>query len=155
VARLNEVLYPHTHRTHRFVTLTAAVLDPGRQSVALVNAGHLPSLLYRRATGTLLEAQPREAAGNVLGMIQGHRYQSCHIELQPGDCLLMFTDGVCEAVNVTSKQRILEGIHATLQGGGPYCPRSMGERLVKAVQQHATHRSQQDDVTLVCFGRKE
>ena len=156
VARLNDVLYPHTQRTHRFVTLVAAVLDPGRQVVTLVNAGHLPPLLYRRASGTLAEAAPRAVAGTVLGLERGLKYQSCQVALDPGDCLLLFTDGVCEAVNARNRRLSdsLDGIYALLREGGPYRPLTLGERLVKAAEQHAIRRSQSDDITLVCFGRK-
>lgn len=154
VARLNEVLFPHTYRTHRFVTLAAAILDPIQQTATVINAGHLPPLLYRHATGTLEEAIPRSLAGTVLGMDQGLTFQSSQVALNPGDCLLLFTDGVCEAVNIKKKYQILDGIYAIVHGGGPYSPRTLGERLVKAVEQHATRGSPQDDVTLVCFGRK-
>lgn len=153
IARLNDVLYPHTQRTHRFVTLAVAVLDPQRQSVSIINAGHLPPVLYRRATNTFQEAVPRSTAGTVLGLDRGLKYESCPVAIQPGDCLLLFTDGVCEAVNVRRKHLLLDGIFATLKGGGPYCPRTMGERLVKAVEQHAVKGSPLDDVTLVSFGR--
>src|SRR5262249_47566442 len=141
-------------RTHRFVTLAAAVLDPDRQMVTLINAGHLPPLLYRRAAGTFHEALPRTGAGTVLGMDRGLRFRPFEVALQPGDCLLLFTDGVCEAVNIRPKHQLLEGVHAALRGGGPYCPRSLGERLVKAVEQQATRGSPVDDVALVCFGRQ-
>jgi serine phosphatase RsbU (regulator of sigma subunit) len=154
MARLNEALYPHTQRTHRFVTLTAAVLDPARQRVTVINAGHLPPLLYRRADDALHEAVPRDAAGTVLGMDRGLKFRPVAVDLRPGDCLLLFTDGVCEAVNGWQKYQLLDGIHAALRGGGPYGPRSLGERLVKAVEQHATRDNPVDDVAVVCFGRK-
>jgi sigma-B regulation protein RsbU (phosphoserine phosphatase) len=122
--------------------------------VTLINAGHLPPLLYRRAADTLREALPRTAAGTVLGVDRGLRFQPFEVALQPGDCLLLFTDGVCEAVSARRNHQLLDGVHAALHGGGPYGPHSLGERLVKAVQQQATHGSPTDDVAVVCFGRK-
>lgn len=153
IARLNESLYPHTQRTHRFVTLTAAVLDLDRQEVTLVNAGHLPPLLYRRSTDQFTEALPRALSGTVLGMDRGLTFESYRVPLQPGDCLLLFTDGVCEAVHVHDQNKLLEGVHTTLQDGGPYCPRTLGERLQKTAEQEVARNGQQDDITLVCFGR--
>jgi serine phosphatase RsbU (regulator of sigma subunit)/pSer/pThr/pTyr-binding forkhead associated (FHA) protein len=154
VARLNDSLYPHTQRADRFVTLAVALLEPDSGQVTLVNAGHLPPLLYRRSAGTLVEAMPRDVAGTVLGRERGLHYQSHRLSLSPGDCLVLFTDGLCEAVNVQNRQPLLDGIYAVLNGGGPHTPSSLGEQLVKASQRHALKRSQLDDVTLVCFGRK-
>ena len=51
ISRLNDLVYRHTSRTDRFVTLMGAVLDPAAEAVTLVNAGRLAPLLYRRATG--------------------------------------------------------------------------------------------------------
>ena len=45
------------------------------------------------------------------------------------------------------------GIHKALLEAGPYRPRSLGERIVRAVERHAAGCNQHDDITLVCFGR--
>ncbi len=110
LARLNELIYKHTNLTERFVTLLAAVLDPARSLATLVNAGHVLPLLYRRATGEVQEAISQEAAGLPLGVQKGQLYESCQVTLEPGDCLLLFTDGVCDAVNVHGRPFRVEGV---------------------------------------------
>jgi phosphoserine phosphatase RsbU/P len=152
-ARLNDLIYKHTNLTERFVTLLAAVLDPSRNVATLVNAGHVLPLLYRRATGEVREAIPQDAAGLPLGVQRGHDYASCQVELQAGDCLLLFTDGVCDAVNVQSRPFQVEGVLRVLRAGQFSSPEGLGRQLIKAIDQHATGRSQYDDITLVCFGR--
>ncbi len=137
--------------TDRFVTLAAAVVDPATHSVTLVNAGH-PSPMLRRASGELLEAAPKEVAGLPIGVLDGYEYGGCEIRLEPGDTLLIFSDGVPDAMDIREKAFGSSGIEAAIAGSG-LTARALGERVVKAVKQHAAGRSQFDDITLVAFGR--
>jgi phosphoserine phosphatase RsbU/P len=138
----------------RFVTLVAAVLDQGSNTVTLINAGHPSPLFYHRATGVAEEAMGSEAAGLPIGVLDGFEYASCHVSLAPGDCLLTFTDGVTEAMDVNDVQFQTKGVFDAVRGG-IYSPRALGERLVKAVTQFAAGRSQNDDIALVGFGRTD
>jgi len=136
----------------RFVTLVAAVLDPATHTVALVNAGHPSPLIYRRATRTVEEAISTEATGLPLGVMDGYEYGSSSIQLQPGDSIMAFTDGVTEATDVRDFQLQTKGLYAAVQGES-YSTRELGEQVVKVVKQFTTGRSQSDDIALVAFGR--
>src|SRR5437660_2219835 len=68
VTRLNALMI-HSGIADRFVTLVAAVLDPTRHTVTLVNAGHPHPLLYRRATLTAAEANDNAVTGFPLGVV--------------------------------------------------------------------------------------
>ena len=136
----------------RFVTLLAAILDPESHTVTLVNAGHPPPLIYHRATRTVGEAISSKAAGLPLGVSDGIKYPSCQVHLEPGDSILAFTDGVTEAMNLQDLQLETKGVHAAVQGG-TYSPRLLVEQVVKAVKQFTAGRSQNDDISLVGFGR--
>jgi serine phosphatase RsbU (regulator of sigma subunit) len=154
ISRLNDLIYQNTSQMDRFVTLAAMVLDPASHTVTLVNAGHPSPMLCGKGTDhKLKECVPRDVAGVPLGMLEGFEYGSCQVTLQPGDSLLMFSDGVPDARSVRDTSFDIQGIHTSLQGGAPYTPRTMGERIVRAVRQHAAGRSPHDDITLVCVGR--
>ena len=153
ITKLNDLLYQHTSEMDRFVTLAAAVLDPDTETVTLVSAGHPSPLLYSRATKKLEEVVPRDVAGVPLGMLPEQVYGSCQVKLQPGDYLLVFSDGVPDAYSVRNEAFQMSGIYAALGEGGARTPKAAGERVVKAVKQHAAGRSPHDDITLVCFGR--
>ncbi|HWY85325.1 MAG TPA: SpoIIE family protein phosphatase [Gemmataceae bacterium] len=136
----------------RFVTLVAAILDPGNHTVTLVSAGHPPPLIYHRATRTVAEAISNDVAGLPLGVLDGFEYASCQVALEPGDSILAFTDGVTEAMDVQDLQLQTKGLYAAMQGE-TYSPRALGEQVVKVVKQFADGRSQHDDIALVGFGR--
>jgi len=136
----------------RFVTMVAAILDASTNTVTLVNAGHPPPLIYHSATRTVEDAINIDGVGFPLGVIDGFEYASFQRILEPGDCILAFTDGVTEAMNVHGVQLRTNGIHAALQGASS-SPRMLVEQLVGAVKQFAAGRCQSDDMALVGFGR--
>lgn len=138
--------------SERFVTLAAAILDPKTHTVTLVNAGHPSPLLYHRSGGPVTEATSSAVTGLPIGVFDGFEYASCEVHLEPGDCIITFSDGVTEAMDINNNQLQTKGIIACIQGTS-LSPQAVGERLLKTVKQHAAGRSQHDDITLVSFGR--
>jgi phosphoserine phosphatase RsbU/P len=154
ITKLNDLLYEFTSQMDRFVTLTAAVIDPRRHTVQLVNAGHFAPLLFRHAAATLTDAVPKAAAGVPLGIMQGYAFESCEVVLEPGDSLILFSDGLPDMLNPANEAFGFAGIQsAVLEASGPATPHILGERLLQAVTHHASGREAPDDLTLVCFGR--
>ncbi|HKI33516.1 MAG TPA: SpoIIE family protein phosphatase [Gemmataceae bacterium] len=153
IAKLNDLVYLSAGKMDRFITLAGAVLDFADHVVTIVNAGHVMPLLYRGATGTLEDAMPKGAGGLPMGILDGQTYDAYPLPLAPGDCLLVFSDGVHDAVSVRGESFGLKGIPAALKGESRLSARALGERIVKAVKLHAAGRAQADDITLVCVGR--
>jgi serine phosphatase RsbU (regulator of sigma subunit)/pSer/pThr/pTyr-binding forkhead associated (FHA) protein len=153
VNKLNDSLQEQAGKHHRFVTFVGVGLDPSSHKLTMVSAGHNSPLLYRRASGVLTDAMSRDVAGLPLGIMDCQDYASCQITLEPGDCLLMFTDGVTESMSVRDTAFGADGIFEAVNKGGPFSARTLCERIVKAVKQHAAGRPQHDDITLACLGR--
>jgi serine phosphatase RsbU (regulator of sigma subunit) len=152
VTRLN-VLLQEAGLLDRFVTLEAAVLDPAQHEVNFVNAGHNPPVIYRRADGSVEEAFPHTTGGYPLGILDGYKYEICAtVTVDPGDLILMFSDGVTEAPNAAGKEFGLDGIFAAMHSG-PMTPPEVVTRTVAAVRQHCLGQNKHDDLTVVCFGR--
>ncbi len=154
ISKLNDLLCEFTGQMDRFVTLALAVLDPAEHGVTLVSAGHNSPLLVRKRKPGFEAALPTETAGPPLGVADGYAFESCTVTMEPGDSLLMFTDGVTEAHDRANRQFGTEGIQAALAAAGDSAPaEKVVESLVRAVEAHASGRSPHDDVTLVAFGR--
>ncbi len=153
-AKLNNLLYEFTSPMDRFVTLAAAVLDPVKHSVTLANAGHDSPMWYHYANGSLTDAVPVATAGLPLGIMEDYQYESCQVVLDPGDCLVLFSDGLTDMVNPAGERFGFPGIREAVQdASGPVSPRVLGELLLQAVMHHASGREAPDDLTMVCFGR--
>lgn len=157
VTRLNDLLL-RAGMMDRFVTLAAAVLDPTKHAVTFINAGHLNPLIYRAASGKLEIGGNPDAAGLPLGVLENYQYVSHQVELKPGDSAILYTDGISDALNVRNQPFQTAGIHQAIENGRaptapPWTPAELGERIIKAVKQHAAGQGQHDDIALVCFGR--
>ncbi len=136
----------------RFVTFGACLLDLNKNTLEVSSAGHPPPIVYRAAKKIYEDGCTTEQTGFPLGILEGMPYESNTITLDPGDCVLLYTDGVSESKNTEEKDFGMPGIHDALNAG-PLTPRAMGERLVEAVQRHAIDRKPHDDLTIVVFGR--
>ena len=81
----------------RFITLVMIVLEPGKKTCTLANAGHLPPVLLKdNGPGHAIEG---DFSGLPLGVGGEFEYESTEVELTKGDCLLLYTDGISETEN--------------------------------------------------------
>ena len=96
---LNRVLYSNIP-LHKFVTAFYGVVDIPNRTLAFTNAGHNPPLLVQ-ADG---ECSRLETGGSVLGAFEDLQYAQGEVQLEKGDRLLLFTDGLSEAVDATNEQ---------------------------------------------------
>lgn len=132
-----------------FVTLVYAVLDTRTGELTLANAGHLPPVHRQAATGDIVQ---RDAGtGLPLGIVSEGDYSTVTFQLQPGDTVLLYTDGLVEAM---SPNREMFGDHRLLQvlQTASADPAEQLEQVVRACQHHVLDAPQFDDTTLVCLG---
>lgn len=78
----------------RFTTVVYALFEPDEQKCEIVSGGHPPPLHYRRAEGDVVDIPLH---GSILGAFRDESYASQVLEMQPGDALVAFTDGLVEA----------------------------------------------------------
>jgi serine phosphatase RsbU (regulator of sigma subunit) len=149
VARINES-FLRGGWDDRFATLFVAVLDPASHAVTMCNAGHLPAFV-REASGRVFQAGVG-LGGLPLGMDQDGRYRSCEVDLAPGATLVLFTDGVSEAMNADQQCYGLEQVERVLAAtaGGAA---AIGRGILADVERHVAGEARSDDVCLVCLSR--
>jgi serine phosphatase RsbU (regulator of sigma subunit) len=135
----------------RFVTFLLVVLDPRQHCLTVVSAGHMPPILRSAATGEVRHVGQAEA-GPPLGFDNQWTYASASVPLEPGDAVVMYTDGIREATNkddeIFGTLRICEVVAAAASE-----PAALGRQMLEAVKQFVAGRPQSDDICLLCFGR--
>jgi sigma-B regulation protein RsbU (phosphoserine phosphatase) len=142
--KVNSLLYESMDRD-KFVTAFYGVLDTKSQVLTFSNAGHNPPTLLR-AGG---KVEYLEEGGVALGVLPDARYEDRPIALQPGDLLVLYTDGISEAENPEGKlfgTRRLEEAMARLREGSA---RQILDGIVAEVQAWAGERGPTDDLTLI------
>ncbi len=136
---------------NRFVTFFFGILDPDG-NCTYVNAGHNPPLLLRR-DGSLVEL--KEGGGMVLGLFAQAQYESRTVSLQPGDHLVLFTDGVLEARNTAGDEFEQERLSAVLSSNAQASATEILARLRETVLSFSADAPQHDDITMMVLGYRE
>jgi serine phosphatase RsbU (regulator of sigma subunit) len=107
--RLNHLLCMKTAR-ERFVSLFWCYLNRDANHLSYINAGHLPALLVRERFGKPDVWRLEQGGGPVLGVVPGARYKQAEVDIEPGDLLVVFSDGISEAANAAGDEFGEEGI---------------------------------------------
>jgi sigma-B regulation protein RsbU (phosphoserine phosphatase) len=147
VARLNRYASAHSQNGQRFTTAVLAEYHPQTRVLTYVNAGHNAPIL-RRADGQLEKLQ---VGGLPLGIHFPTTYETASIELQPGDALIFYTDGVIEAFDKELQefgdQRWCNAIRAL-----PVLNAQESlQFLMKPVNEFVGATRQSDDITYLVF----
>jgi len=149
VTRLNQQLSGSRYTS--FVTLVLTVLDPHKHQLTMVNAGHMNPLM-RRADGPVEELTTL-ATGLPLGVRSCTQYSADQVQMQPGDVLMLFTDGLtdtqCPEGNTFSADAVRDVLKRPF-GNAVHA----GNAMINAMQRFASGWPQTDDVCLICVSRQ-
>ena len=159
IRRLNESILrgaPHS----RFATAFLASFYRESGELLFTNAGHLPPLWYRMAArewGYLLDTTPfsKEIMNLPLGLIEGTSYSQTAVQLEPGDLLLLYTDGINESCDVSGEQLGMDRLLSIARRLPVDSPAAAGRALLSAVEQFRGPVEPADDETVVVLGRSE
>ena len=145
----NNYIASHHSNSNMFATVFFGLLDPADGTLLYINAGHEPPLLI--SNGIL--KQRLDPTGPAVGMLPDMEFGLERVSLDPGDALVLYTDGVTDARNAEndffSEERLIE---SALQPSGSAQAR-LGN-IVSSVDTHTSGREQYDDITLLAVQRK-
>lgn len=134
---------------NRFVTLFYAELDPKTGSLAFLNAGHNPPLIVHPG-GTM---EQLASGGLPLGIMAGAEFREGKTKLEPGDVLVIYSDGVSEAVNRAGEEfnatRLYEVVARNLDASAA----GIRDRIESALSKFCDGTPAADDITLVIVKR--
>lgn len=147
IALLNRTLC-RTGTKRTFMSVFYALLDPSTGKLEYVCAGH-PFPLLRRADGTVEELG---CGGLPLGMREPLDICAQRAVLEPGDLLLLYTDGLAEALDTQGREAFgYPRIASLTRDGGS--PRAVHERILRAFDRHVGDEPLKDDLTLLVAAR--
>ena len=149
VARLNVQIGKHAQPHSRFVTLFIGILNPATGEMSYVNAGQNPPLL-RRGNGSY---ERLRAGGMALGMFENATYMTGATMLEPGDVLVMYSDGITEAEDTFDQPFDEAGVQTVVDGQGWASAKELGWALFEAVETHSRERRLLDDLTVLALRR--
>lgn len=134
----------------RFVTFVLTILDTVNHTMSVVNAGHM-SPIIRKPDGTYEEFDD-DSIGVPIGVMEGFPFEKRDRAINPGETVVLFTDGVSEAMNHASDLYGMDRLRDFIcQNPGDV--ETLGKAIREDVRKHADGRPQNDDITLMVFGR--
>jgi serine phosphatase RsbU (regulator of sigma subunit) len=152
--RLNIQIRRHAPAS-RFITLFVASYDPRTGEMQFVNAGQTPPLL-RRQNGTV---ERLTTGGIALGMFEGSTYDAGFAQLDCGDALVMYSDGITEAEDPSGQPFDESGLERTLAlYPGTFrnaSASSIGQAIFDAVERHRRDSRLSDDLSVLVLSRLE
>ena len=133
-----------------FVTVLYAVYDPQTKQLTYSNGGHdSPLIIHADGTSTLLPL----TRGIALGVMPGLTYNQQTVTLEPGDTVILYTDGVTEAMNAAGEQYGLDDLRDMFADAPPGSSEDANKAVFDAVHQFAQDTPQSDDITCLVMRR--
>ena len=129
---------------NRFLTLAVALIAPGG-GVEVCNAGHCPPVVVRRRG----ELEWIPASGPVLGILESATWSTTALQLQRGDALVLYSDGIVESFAPNGRMFGEEGVRRALAARAGQAPRALAEGLMIAATNHRHGGEPDDDVTIL------
>jgi phosphoserine phosphatase RsbU/P len=135
---------------HRFITFVAVVIDPAKNQATVVNAGHLPPLIRNKnGVSPLIN---KDQSGMPLGISPHQEFQEAIVDLEPGDTICLYTDGVTDAMNpdneIFGRKRLNQFI---LDGPGDI--EKLINGIVADIEKFSQDRPHTDDICAVGIKR--
>ena len=144
VGLVNNIIFQNTD-LDKYITFFYGVLDIDKNTFAYCNAGHNPPF-FIRADHEITELKE---GGIVLGMMPDVMYQTGKVTIQPGDRILMYTDGITEAMDASGEEFGETRVKQISESFPEASARELMEHVLKAAQSFSTGDSEDDDMTLV------
>ncbi len=148
VRRLNIQVAKHAPPS-RFITLFLGLFNPATGEMEFVNAGQTPPLLLR-AGGSV---DRLSTGGIALAMFEASSYQSGRTRLEPGDALVMYSDGITEAESPAGEMFEEGGLEAAVRATPGVAAAVLSRAVFRAVDHHRQGERLADDLTVLVLSR--
>ncbi len=142
--RVNDIIFANTD-PEQYITFFAGIYDPKNRTFTYVNAGHNFPLLLSRSG----EIRTLEVGGFILGFDHDVEYLQETVQLQPGDTIFLYTDGLSEAMNADGEEFGEQPIEEILKAGANDMVGDIMDKMVDSVDNFRAEIELDDDLTLL------
>jgi len=146
--RVNNIFYSDAF-DNRYATLFFAQLEHNSDQLRYLNAGHNPALVIRSDS-----VEKLHASSYPLGMLADAEYEEGAIEMQPGEIMLIYSDGLTEAFNDQDEEFGMERLEAMLPELRSLAPAEIGAHLLRTVEDFMGGVRPGDDLSLAIIVKR-
>jgi phosphoserine phosphatase RsbU/P len=138
-----------------FISMTYGILNTETATLTMSRAGHEPALLFRRETGKVeLLRSPGLALGIDSGTVFERVTRDEETILKSGDCVLFYTDGVKEAMDVNEEEFGMDRLSDVFRNAAPLGAETILTRIQEELKHFTGEAPQGDDITLVAIEKR-
>ncbi|RPJ04156.1 MAG: serine/threonine-protein phosphatase, partial [Spirochaetaceae bacterium] len=130
----------------RFATLSFLTYDENTREVVYSNAAHHPLLIFRKKTGSI---EVVDTEGLPIGVERTAKYGQKRFKLESGDLVVVYTDGIIEAMNPAGQQYTYERFTKLVFENSSLAPDTLIEKIKTDLRTHVGNAPQHDDQTLM------
>lgn len=151
VRLVNRQLYPDM-KEDMFISMAYVIIDHSKNTARLARSGHDAPLFYHAKDGIVEKFNPK---GMAVGIDSGEVFDRFCTDFpfyfEPGDCLLLYTDGFTEALNADGREFGLERLISCLKKNATQSAAELLKKLTGELQDFVAHQPQHDDITLIAI----
>jgi sigma-B regulation protein RsbU (phosphoserine phosphatase) len=151
LSAVNRQLAPDI-REDMFVSMIYMIFDQATNTLTLARAGHTLPMIWRKETG---KVQTLHSGGLAVGIDKGDVFarvtKDLSFQMEPGDCLLLYTDGINEALDAKGLEFGEERIHTTLATLAPQGAQAVVNGIIADVDKFLGGKRSHDDITLIAL----
>jgi len=144
IRNANKLLYYSTE-PDKFATLFYGVLDYKNDTVSYCNAGHDNPIIASKNNSTAFI----KTGGLLMGALLESTYEQDNLKLNSGDLVVVFSDGITEAMNENNEEFSLEKLEKIVADNVELSANEMHAKIYKEVKSHSINAAQSDDITLL------
>jgi sigma-B regulation protein RsbU (phosphoserine phosphatase) len=154
LALVNRQLFPDI-REDMFISMAYLILDGDSGHAVMARAGHDPAFWFHKETGEVTQIKP---SGLAVGIDEGDVFERVTkdyaFQIEQGDCLLLHTDGVKEALNSDEEEFGLDRMRSTFLQSSPLGAEAVLQQMLRGLKEFTGDAPQMDDITMIALEKR-
>jgi sigma-B regulation protein RsbU (phosphoserine phosphatase) len=142
---LNKIIYSDITED-MFITMIHSKFNKDNRTLYYSNAGHNPLVVYRASTDTI---ELHTVKGVAIGFLENYNYRQGEIQLEKGDIVVLYTDGITEAENKDKEMFGLERLKEVIYENKKKSPKELRKAILDGINKFRKDYEQTDDLTFV------
>jgi sigma-B regulation protein RsbU (phosphoserine phosphatase) len=148
--RANQTILMYNQLAEMFASVFVSYVDFNTGKMRMASGGHNPPLLYRAATQQI---ELLKIKGILVGLLEEVSFDEATVQLEPGDVLVMYTDGITEAMTLEDEEFGMERLESVIYAYAAESASELGQHILREVAAFSGNRGAFDDETMVIIKR--
>ena len=144
--KMNDFIATNSSSSGMFITVLYCIFEIRTKKLICANAGHYAPLIYRKSQDHFVAMK---MGGLPVGIVPGEKYEAEEVQLESGDVLALFTDGIVESMNAQHEMFEIRRAMEVMRAHAADSAKVISEKMSQAIKHFAQSKEPFDDMTLL------